>query len=159
MTNDVQYEESSSVRDLTPEMEEILLSDVGNQENAGRSFEFPECSQVVMMALGNDYLDTKHALIAMTRAFKKYMEFAAKHDSYLIGQIGDEEWGDILRQYAVSDHSDVAELSRWMDVALRDSGVVAYADELAIMFDVSEEQALLVLTGLEQQGILHRATS
>jgi len=134
-----------------------MLSGEELDRAAADSYKFANCANIVAMALTDDYLDTKRALVAMTRAFKKYIDFASKHDSYLIGQIDDEAWEKTLRDYAVSDCPDIAQLSRWMDIALRHSGVVAYADELAVMFDVSEEQAMVVLTGLEQRGILSRA--
>jgi len=128
-----------------------------SQEGSEQSFNFPNASGYVIMALKNDYVETKRALVAMTRSFRKFIEFSSKHDAYLVGQFGSEKWNSILDNFSVEDYPDIPELSRWVEISLRDSGVTVFPDELAIMFDIPEEQADTVLQGLARRGVLRIA--
>lgn len=156
MNSQCRLEETSGTLPLISPLHTLRLERT-SQEGSEQSFDFPDASNYVIMALEDDYVETKRALVAMTRSFKKFIEFSSMHDAYLVGQFGSEEWNSILDNFSVEDRPDILQLSRWVEISLRDSGLRVFPDELAIMFDIPEEQADAVLQDLTRYGVLRIA--
>ena len=124
------------------------------QQPADPRFSQANIAQVVAMALDNDYLNTKHALVAMTRAFKRFIEYSSKYDTYLMGQIDKREFDSAMKDFATYPTPDEGALSQWIELVLRESSLRLYSDEIATMFAVSETQVDRILDGLTRRGVL-----
>lgn len=126
------------------------------QETADPRISQSNLAQVVAMVIDNDYLHTKHALVAMTKAFKRYIEYSSRYDAYLVGQIDKQDLDKAMEEFAVYPTPDEGALSSWIELVLRETGLELYPDELATMFNVPETQANRIVSGLFQKDLLVR---
>jgi len=121
---------------------------------ASRKMFFPDFRQEAAVPLARDYLITKQALIAIAEAFKHYIARSSQYDAYLMGQLGETEFSDVLKQFPCYPASDEAALSDRVGIVLKESGLELYPDELATMFNVPEDQIDHVLEGLAGRGLV-----
>ena len=113
-----------------------------------------EFQKEAAMALARDYLTTKQALIAIAEAFKHYIAYSSQYDAYLMGQFGETEFSDVLKEFSCYPASDEATLSDCVEIVLRESGLELYPDELATMFNVPEDQIDRVLDSLARRELV-----
>ena len=104
--------------------------------------------------IARDYLTTRQALIAIAEAFKHYIAYSSQYDAYLMGQLSETEFSDVLKEFSCYPTSDEAALSDRVEIVLRESGLELYPDELATMFNVPEDQIDRVLDGLAKSGLV-----
>jgi hypothetical protein len=118
---------------------------------ASRYMPFVDFREEAAMALANDYLTTKQAFIAMTRAFRRYIEYSARYDACILGDVCEDELNALAREFGPVPIDEDA-LSGWIEMALRETGMDLFTDELATMFDAPETQVEHVLDSLLSRG-------
>jgi len=118
---------------------------------ASQEISFVDFRAEAAMALNNDYLITKQAFITMVKAFRRYIEYSARYTACVLGDACEDELNALAREFRPGP-IDEGTLSGWIEMALRETGMDLFADELATMFDVPETQVERILDNLLSRG-------
>ena len=80
------------------------------------------------------YRILKETLITAAVGFKRYFDFSGHYNSYLAGQLSEDEFQEIAEQFVVEDKGGDNTLLEKIECLLRESGIALYPNELAAFF-------------------------
>lgn len=104
----------------------------------------------VARSLHNEKAVLAEALVGSGR----YMEYVGHHVSFLLGQMTDDEFGEISQSFCVAPGVDIEELASRIEIILRETGKVFPPEQLEEFCSVTGEEVEEALGLLAARGLV-----